>query len=176
MLSMQHQYQFLLNLHLLAIHKLYLHTQLSFTEQTTHKVSLQSCFYPNAHNNTHHRPIMSSKAIGSWGTKAKALKSAPTKFTPSVIEGKRLIPTPNKDADMQCRIDAGRYDPNTKKLNVVMQVNSQAKSPVLKDWIKKHSTHGNLATDTFDTSAADKKAEYDRMIDALAKKAKDNLG
>lgn len=77
---------------------------------------------------------------------------------------------------MQFRIDAGHYDESTKKLNVVLQVNSQAKSPALKDWIKKNSTHGKLATASYDTSAADQRAEYERMLGELEDKGKGNLG
>jgi hypothetical protein len=55
----------------------------------------------------------------------------------------------------------------TKKLNVVLQVNSQAKSPVLRDWARKHSTHEKLGTESFDTAAADKNAEFVRVVDSL---------
>ncbi|KAB8069206.1 kinase-like domain-containing protein [Aspergillus leporis] len=83
-----------------------------------------------------------SKILGSFVEKAKAIKNAPTKFTSTAL-----------------RIDAGHYDANTKRLNVALQVNSQAKSPVLKDWIKKNSTHENVATASYDTAATDKQAD-----------------
>jgi hypothetical protein len=35
--------------------------------------------------------------------------------------------------DFQSRIDAGHYDAVTKKFNVVLQVNAQAKNPALRD-------------------------------------------
>ena len=41
------------------------------------------------------------------------------------------------------------------KRNVVLQVNTQAKSTALKDWLKKQGTHAKLATASFDTAAAD---------------------
>ncbi|OOF98352.1 hypothetical protein ASPCADRAFT_128508 [Aspergillus carbonarius ITEM 5010] len=117
-----------------------------------------------------------SKAIGSFVEKAKDIKNGPSKFTSTAVEGSRFIPSRTKDAEFQFRIDAGHYDENTKRLNVALQVNSQAKSPVLKDWIKKHSTHENVATASYDTSATDKKAEYNRVLLELADKGRENLG
>ncbi|BDD61508.1 hypothetical protein MPDQ_004519 [Monascus purpureus] len=117
-----------------------------------------------------------SKVLGSFVQKAQGIKNAPSKFTATAAEGSRLIPSKTKDAEFQMRIDAGHYDPNTKHLNVVLQVNSQAKSPALKDWIKKDTTHGKLATATFDTAASDKQAEYNKMLLELQEKAKSKLG
>lgn len=117
-----------------------------------------------------------SKVLGSFVQKAQAIKNAPSKFSNAAAEGSRLIPSRTKDADFQLRIDAGRYDADTKRLNVVLQVNSQAKSPALKDWVKKNSTHGKLATASFDTAAEDKQAEYLRMLHELEEQGKKNLG
>jgi len=117
-----------------------------------------------------------SKAVNGFVQKAKSLSNPASKFTASVAEGNRLLPSKTKDADFQLRIDAGRYDSTTKKLNVVLQANSQAKSPALKDWIKKNSTHGKLGTEAFDTAAADKDAEFNRILSSLAEQAKSKLG
>ncbi|KFX94641.1 hypothetical protein O988_06178 [Pseudogymnoascus sp. VKM F-3808] len=117
-----------------------------------------------------------SKAVGAFVQKAQALKNAPAKFSASAVEGNRIIPSKTKDADFQLRIDAGRYDASTKHLNVVLQVNSQAKSPALKKWIKENSTHGKLATASFDTAAKDQNAEFDRVLQELKDNAKENLG
>lgn len=117
-----------------------------------------------------------SKVLANFVQKAKAIKNAPSKFTSSAAEGNRIVPSRTKDADFQLRIDAGHYDPETKRLNVVLQVNSQAKSPVLKDYVKKSTTHGKLATASFDTSADDKQAEYERVLEELEKEGKENLG
>jgi hypothetical protein len=117
-----------------------------------------------------------SKVLGGFVQKAKAIKNAPSKFTSSASEGSRIIPSKTKDADFQLRIDAGHYDPETKHLNVVLQVNSQARSPALKDYIKRSTTHGKLATASFDTSASDKHAEYNRLLADLEKEGKKNLG
>jgi len=116
-----------------------------------------------------------SKALGTFIQKAQGIKNAPAKFTASAVEGNRILPTRNKDAEFQFRIDAGHYDETTKRLNVVLQVNSQAKSPALKYWIKKNSTHGQLATASFDTTAKDQDSEYLRMLKELADAGKENL-
>lgn len=116
-----------------------------------------------------------SKAIEAAFTKLKGIKNAASKFSISAVEGHRLIPSQTKDAEYQVRIDAGHFDPSTKNLNVVLQVNSQAKSPGLVDWVKKNSTHGKLATTTFNTDASDKTAELNRVLDELKSKAKENL-
>jgi hypothetical protein len=117
-----------------------------------------------------------SKALGTFIQKAQAITNAPAKFAATATEGSRIIPSRTHDAEFQLRIDAGHYDANTKKLNVVLQVNSQAKSSALQDWIRKNSTHEKLATASFDTSAEDKEAEYDRMLEALKDEAKQKLG
>ena len=116
-----------------------------------------------------------SKALDSFFQKAQAVKNASGKFTASAAEGNRIIPSPPKDADFQLRIDAGRYNPATKKLNVILQVNREAKSPGLQDWARKHTTHDKLATASFDTSARDKQAEFDRVLAALKDEAKQNI-
>lgn len=115
-----------------------------------------------------------SKALDSFFQEAQALKNAAGKFTANTTEGGRIIPSPPKDADFQLRIDAGRYNPQTHKLNVVLQVNGEAKSPGLQNWA--HTTHEQLATASFDTTAADKRAEFERVLEDLRKKAKDNMG
>jgi hypothetical protein len=117
-----------------------------------------------------------SKAIGNFVQKAKSLSGSASKFTPGAAEGNRILPSKYKDAEFQCQIDAGRYDPATKKLNVVLQINSEAKSPALRDWARKKSTHDKLAKETFDTAAQDKKAELDRLLASLATQAKSKLG
>ncbi len=117
-----------------------------------------------------------SKVLGAFVQKAQALKNAPAKFTASAVEGNRIIPSKTKDAEFQLRIDAGHYDATTKRLNVVLQVNSQAKSPALKKWIKENSAHGKLATASFDTAAKDQNAEYDRVLKELEDAAKESLG
>lgn len=117
-----------------------------------------------------------SKALSTFVNKAKGIKNAPTKFTATAAEGSRIIPSKNRDAEFQLRIDAGHYDESTKKLNVVLQVNSQATSPALREWVKKNSTHGQLATASFDTTAVDKDAELNKVLNSLQNQAKQKLG
>ena len=85
------------------------------------------------------------------------------------------MPSPTKDAGFQLRIDAGHLDPKTQRLNVALQVFSQAKSPGLVDWVKKNSAHANLATATFDTKARDQNAEMNRVMEELKEEAKKNV-
>jgi hypothetical protein len=117
-----------------------------------------------------------SKVLGTFVQKAQAIKNAPSKFAGTAVEGSRIIPSKTKDIEFQLCIDAGYYDANKKRLNVVLQVNSQVKSLALKDWVKANSTHGKLSTASFDTSAEDKHAEYIRMLEALEEEGKKNLG
>jgi hypothetical protein len=117
-----------------------------------------------------------SRILGTFVRKAQAIKNAPNKFTATAAEGSRIIPSRTNDAEFQLRIDAGHYDANTKALNVVLQVNSQANSPALRDWARKNSTHEKLATASFNTSAEDKEAEYARVLEALENEAKQKLG
>jgi hypothetical protein len=116
-----------------------------------------------------------SKVLAEFVTKALRIKNAPSKFAGSAVEGSRILPSKTKDAEFQLRIDAGHFDTASKKLNVVLQVNSQAKSPALKDWVKKHTTHGKLATASFDTAAKDKEAEYKKVLEELEEQGKENL-
>ncbi|KAI4170130.1 MAG: hypothetical protein LQ346_008896, partial [Caloplaca aetnensis] len=108
-----------------------------------------------------------SHSIDGAITKFKGIKNIASKFSASAVEGSRLAPSKVKDPQFQVRLDAGHYDPSTKILNVVMQVNSQAKSPALVKWVKENSTHGKLATATFKTDAEDKPSEVIRMLEEL---------
>ncbi|KAL8920486.1 MAG: hypothetical protein Q9208_006235 [Pyrenodesmia sp. 3 TL-2023] len=116
-----------------------------------------------------------SKAISAAFSKLRGIKNVASKFSASAEEGHRIVPSRTKDADFQVRIDAGHYDPSSKTLNVVLQVNSQATSPALKEWAGKNTTHGKLATATFKTDAEDKEAEALRMLKDLEEQAKKNI-
>ncbi|QSS65907.1 hypothetical protein I7I51_06758 [Histoplasma capsulatum] len=116
-----------------------------------------------------------SKAIEASITAFKGIKNGPTKFTEFVTEGSRIIPPRKKIHNTPLRIDAGKYDPATKMLNVVLQVNLKTKSKGLEDWLKKFSTHARLATAKFNTVASDKHAEYHSMLEELETKGKQNL-
>jgi hypothetical protein len=87
-----------------------------------------------------------SKVLGSIVGKAAAIKNAPSKFVATAPEGSRLNPSRTMDKDWQVRVDAGHYNPETKRLGVVLQVNSQATSPELKRFISKDSTENQISS------------------------------
>ncbi|KAL9575978.1 MAG: hypothetical protein Q9212_007501 [Teloschistes hypoglaucus] len=118
-----------------------------------------------------------SKTVTEAFNSIRSLPNFASKFSAAAPEGRRLLPSnKNMDAGYQVRIDAGYYDPSTKGLNVVLQVNSQAKNSALVKWVKRNSTHGKLATATFDTGTNDYNAEGIRVLAELESKAKENLG
>jgi len=117
-----------------------------------------------------------SKALSKDLRNIKAIKNAASKFSATAPEGSRLLPSENKDPFFQVRIDAGRNELATKKLNVVLQVNSSATSPGSKDFIKKNTTHGKLATAQFDTTAPDKDAKLEKVISELEAGGKQKIG
>ncbi|OJJ98581.1 hypothetical protein ASPACDRAFT_31140, partial [Aspergillus aculeatus ATCC 16872] len=117
-----------------------------------------------------------SKVLGTFVQKVQGFKNASSKFTSSVTESNRILPSRNKDTDFQLRIDAGYYDSTSKGLNVVLQVNSQAKSPALRDWARKNKTHTKLATATFDTAAVNKNTKFQKVLKALVAEGKSKLG
>ena len=90
--------------------------------------------------------------------------------------GSRIVPSRNSknDAEYQLRIDAGELVQSRYRM-IYLQVNSQAKGTKLKEWVRKHGTHANLAAAHFDTSAEDLEAEADRALAELELTAKDNI-
>ncbi len=116
-----------------------------------------------------------SKAIANFFTKTKQSFDMVKKFGANLTAGSRIVPsrTSQKDAEYQLRIDAGELVNG--KRNVYLQVNSQAKATGLKDWVRQNGTHANLASATFDTTAADLEAESERVLDELEKDAKKNV-
>jgi len=61
------------------------------------------------------------------------IKNAFVKFTAAVVKENCILSFKIKNAKFQLHIDAGHYDASIKHLNVVLQINSQAKSSALKD-------------------------------------------
>lgn len=118
---------------------------------------------------------MPRKGIDKSMNYISGLKTLPSKFSPSIAEGSRVAPSKSKDHQCDLRIDAGKYDPSTKKLNVVLQVNSQTTSPSLKNWIQRNSTHAKLATAEYDTAAPNQYEETKRVLTELSEKAKKKL-
>ncbi|KAK2764528.1 hypothetical protein FQN54_009223 [Arachnomyces sp. PD_36] len=116
-----------------------------------------------------------SKVLLSAKGKFKGFKNAASKFKASVLEGNRLLPSRSKDHSIPFRIDAGNFNPVTKRLKVILQINKNPGSKGLDAWLKKFSTHGKLATAQFHVEAEDPDAEYERVIDELFDKGKENL-
>ena len=115
-----------------------------------------------------------SKALENAIAALKTISNGASKFSAAAQEGNRIIPSKTKDASIPVRIDAGKYNVITKKLPVILQVNSQAKTG-LADWRKKKTSHAKLATEEFDTTVANADAEYRRVLDSLMKKGKEEL-
>ncbi|CZT46800.1 uncharacterized protein RSE6_07292 [Rhynchosporium secalis] len=74
----------------------------------------------------------------------------------------------------QLRIDAGELL-NGRFRMIYLQVNSQAKSTKLKEWIRKHGTHANLASARFDTLAEDLETEAENVLEELEAAAKNKI-
>ncbi|KAL9005134.1 MAG: hypothetical protein Q9188_002075 [Gyalolechia gomerana] len=115
-----------------------------------------------------------SKALEKAFSSFKAISKGASKFSAAAQEGNRIMPSQSKDESIPVRIDAGKYNATTKKLRVTLQVNSQAKTG-LAEWRKKNTSHASLATEEFDTAAADPDAEYERVLDSLMTKGKEEL-
>lgn len=72
------------------------------------------------------------------------------------------------------RLDAGELVDNGWRI-IILQVNTQAKSPGLRDWLRKNSSHAKLATERFDTQAPDEQEESKRVMNNLEKEAKERI-
>ncbi|GBF62306.1 hypothetical protein TMEN_4844 [Trichophyton mentagrophytes] len=119
-----------------------------------------------------------SKVVVGFFTKIKKNFNIAKRFKATFTPGSRILPskTAKNDEDYQLRLDAGELIDN-RWLNIVLQVNSQAKSPGLRTWLKKNGkgTHGQLAISRFDTLAEDEEKETERVLTDLLTKAKDEL-
>lgn len=115
-----------------------------------------------------------SKGLEKAIAQIRAIGNGASKFSAAAELGSRLVPSRTKDTSIPVRIDAGKYNAETQKLAVNLQVNSQAKTG-LGDWRKQNTSHANLATEEFDTAAADPNAEYNRVLDSLEEKGKGEL-
>lgn len=114
------------------------------------------------------------KFFETWLPQADVMKRIMEKtFTP----GSRIYPTDKRDdAKTELRIDAGERVGDEQ--NIILQVNSQAKSKSLKEWLSKNGrgTHGKLATAKVNTKAADKDAEVKRVIADMKAEARGKVG
>lgn len=117
-----------------------------------------------------------SKDIRAFFSKVKKNFSMATKLTAAWNAGNRIVPSRSQrnDKDYQLRIDAGELLSDRYRV-VYLQVNSQAKGTKLKEWVRKHGSHANLASAQFDTFASDPEAETDRALAELEEAAKDEI-
>lgn len=92
--------------------------------------------------------------------------------------GARILPNnlQRENAKYELRLDAGEVKHGLKHL--CLQVNSEAKSPVLKEFKGKHTTHANLATTSIkvDTPIEKQKEELCRALKDLQTQYKSKIG
>jgi hypothetical protein len=114
-----------------------------------------------------------SKDVKNFFGKIRTNFDMSTKLTASHQAGSRIVPsrTAKNDADYQLRIDAGESVGSGR--NVVLQINSQARSSALKEWVQKNGSHAKLAQATFDTTASDLAQETERVLAELEKQGKE---
>lgn len=120
-----------------------------------------------------------TSAVKNFTTRLMGDSKQLVKLFKKTSPGKRLVPTQTSknDADWQCRIDLGEELKDRQGwYNVYLQVNSQATSKGLKDWLKKNP-HGNLATAQINRTVSEDKRldECKRVVNDLADKANENL-
>lgn len=119
-----------------------------------------------------------SKAVSEFFGKVKRNFNVARKFKAVFTPGSRILPskTAKNDEDYQLRLDAGELIDNRWR-NIILQVNTQARTPGLRDWLKRNSrgTHGKLAVSRFDTQAEDPDAETSRVLEDLHHQAKENM-
>ncbi|RAL05585.1 uncharacterized protein BO80DRAFT_451202 [Aspergillus ibericus CBS 121593] len=120
-----------------------------------------------------------SSALKKFGEKVANDSKQITKLFKESAAGSRVLPsrTSKNDAEYQCRIDMGEeVKDKPGYYNVYLQVNSQAKSEGLKDWLRKNP-HGKLAMAQVNRDAPEKEQseEGKRVISELVEQAKKNL-
>ncbi|KAK2763291.1 hypothetical protein FQN54_009927 [Arachnomyces sp. PD_36] len=120
-----------------------------------------------------------SRGLKKFGEKVTGDRKQLAKLFKDTSPGGRILPSRNhqNDQDYECRIDMGEEDKNKPGyFNVYLQVNSQAKSQGLKDWLGKNP-HGNLATAQVNRNAPEKERpdEGKRVVSELVEKGRKNL-
>ncbi|EFR05415.1 hypothetical protein MGYG_08427 [Nannizzia gypsea CBS 118893] len=126
-------------------------------------------------NSLRPHPVM-SRAVADFFKKARKEFNLAKKFRSIFSPGSRILPsrTSKNDTKFQLRIDAGELI-NNRYRQLILQVNSQATTPGLRDWVKKYGTHAKLAEERFDTLAEDPEAEVERVVESLEGQAKTSL-
>ena len=116
-----------------------------------------------------------SKTVRNFG-RALFDKGYYKKLFSKQTPGNRVAPPRTEDARLELRIDAGEVINGKKK--VYLQVNSQAKSKALKDFIKKNGTHANLAVGEIDedTPENERGDAFNTLFSSLEEQAREKLG
>ncbi|MCJ1262802.1 hypothetical protein MMC22_002672 [Lobaria immixta] len=120
-----------------------------------------------------------SKALTNFGNKVTGNTKQLAKLFKDTSPGRRILPsqTSKNDEEYECRIDMGEEVRDKPGVRVVyLQVNSQAQSQKLREWLAKNP-HGNLATGQIDTNVPEKDQgeEGKRLMNGLVKDGKENL-
>lgn len=120
-----------------------------------------------------------SSALKKFGDKVIGDSKQVAKLFKDATAGSRILPsrTSKNDAEYQCRIDMGEeVKDKPGYYNVYLQVNSQAKSEGLKDWLRKNP-HGKLATSQVNknTPENEQPVEGKRVVQALIEQAKKEI-
>jgi len=91
--------------------------------------------------------------------------------------GQRVVPSKSwkNDEEHQYRVDAGETIDGRK--NLYLQINSQATSPVLKEYVRKNGTHAKVATVPIEvnTPVEKQKEAADKVMDMMAKELRSKL-
>jgi hypothetical protein len=120
-----------------------------------------------------------TSALKKFGEKVTSDSKQVAKLFKESTAGSRILPsrTSKNDAEYQCRIDMGEEVKDQPGCyNVYLQVNSQAKSDGLKDWLRKNP-HGKLATAQVNRNTPEDKRseEGQRVVSELIEQAKKSL-
>ncbi|KAE8348918.1 hypothetical protein BDV28DRAFT_152365 [Aspergillus coremiiformis] len=82
----------------------------------------------------------------------------------------------DKDKKWQLRLDAGEVKDGKKR--IYLQVNSQASNESLQKWVKKNTSHANLAFGDINVDESEDKIPdaFDEFWQGIEKQVKGNLG
>jgi len=118
--------------------------------------------------------LVMSKAIESFfSTKLTPNNLAKIATSKTFTPGRRVAPVDKRDdAEAQLRVDAGE------RIGDKQNNNSQAKNTALEKFAASsgRGTHAKLAVVAFDTKAADREAEEERVVQEMKKQSKDKVG
>ncbi|EFE44529.1 hypothetical protein TRV_00665 [Trichophyton verrucosum HKI 0517] len=120
-----------------------------------------------------------ASALKKFGEKILGDSKQLKKLFKEITPGGRILPTrtSKKDAEYQCRLDMGEeITGKPGYYNVYLQVNTQAKSEGLKNWLRKNP-HGNLATTQINKNVLESEQDNEgrRVVEDLIEMGRRNL-